>query len=391
MKLSAIFKVTAVLLIYLITPCYGQESEEFSGNICIGKTLTLFSKHLDKEMIIDVYLPAKYETSNEKYPVLFTCNCNFLHVGGICADLVPKNYTPGMIVAFVRNHSSEYLMPEKVERYASPGRADEFIAFFKDELIPFIDTHFRTQPFKIFYSGGFGGGFCIYTFLTQPDVFNAYIAASPSINYEGGSDFIQNNFKSFISKNNSENKYLYIGIDNDSALIPVVDKCVAVLKNTKLKGLNWEYHHFLDEEHSSIANKVIYHGLKYIFSEWYDIPASAIEKGISSIIDYIESLSENYKYDIGISSFAIWKAAGTFEQKNKLTDAIELLKYYLDCNPNAIMFWRKLGTVYEKNEQFELAKNSFETAYQKGVENSSPYLAFFAEDINRIKQKLSEK
>ncbi len=389
MKQNILNSFTTVLLLNLISLTSCQKPEETKNKIIIGETVTVPSKHLNKEMIIDVFLPEGYASSTEKYPVLFSCHCNFLHVSGICADLELKNYTPGIIVALVRNYNSEYLMPEKIEGYADSGCADNFISFYKDELIPFIDSHFRTQPFRIFYSGGFGGGFCIYTFLTQPGVFNAYIAASPSINYEGGSNFIENNFKSYISKNNYEKKFLYIGIDNDTMLLPVVEKFMGDFKNANLKGLNWEYHPFLDEEHGSIANRVIYHGLKYIFSEWCNIPPSITEKGVSAIIDYIKNLNENYEYVIGISSFAIWSTAMTFEQKNELIDAIELLKYYLEYSPAAHMFWRKLGKLYEKNDQFELAKNSFETAYQKAVENSSPYLAIFTEDINRIKQKLS--
>src|SRR4030043_1151496 len=103
MKQNILNSFTTVLLLNLISLTSCQKPEETKNKIIIGETVTVPSKHLNKEMIIDVFLPEGYASSTEKYPVLFSCHCNFLHVSGICADLELKNYTPGIIVALVRN------------------------------------------------------------------------------------------------------------------------------------------------------------------------------------------------------------------------------------------------------------------------------------------------
>ena len=58
--------------------------------------------------------------------------------------------------------------------------------FIGDELIPYVDAHYKTNPFKIFAGHSFGGITTINCLLTQPDMFGAYIAISPSLWWDKG-------------------------------------------------------------------------------------------------------------------------------------------------------------------------------------------------------------
>jgi len=380
-----------VILLGSLTFASCRQSPQPDNQIIIGETVTIPSRHLNKNMIIDVALPAGYSEKSDRYPVLVTCQSHFLHVSGIAADLAWKNSAPELIVASVRNYSSEDFIPEKTEGHPGSGGADRFIAFFRNELIPGLDSRFRTHPFRIFYSGSFGGGFAVYMFLAQPSVFNAYLAATPAIDYEGSSSYIMDSLPSYLVRNDYQNRFLYLGVENEPLLIPVLEKFVGILQEAEMKGARWEYHPFLDEDHGSIANKVIYHGLKFVFSDWTAIPADVVAQGVPAIRAYAAGLNKIFGYGIGLSRFAIGRVVQSWRDQNRAGDAVELLRLSLEYEPNAEMTWLQLGRALEANGQGEQAKEALETAYKKAVQNASPHLVIFVDALNKINQKLRKE
>lgn len=367
-----------------------KQAPRSSNKIAIGETITVFSRHLNKDMIIDVYLPDGYSEKGDLYPVFVTCQSHFLHVSGITADLAWKNSAPELIVASVRNYSSGDFIPEKIEGHPDSGGADRFIAFFRDELLPALDSRFRTHPFRIFYSGSFGGGFSVYMFLTQPGVFNAYLAATPAIDYEGGSSFIMNNVRSCLAKNSYQDRFLYLGVENEPLLIPLLGKFVGILESAELKGSKWEYHPFLDEDHGSIANKVIYHGLKFVFSDWNMIPPEVAAQGVQAVRVYVTGLKKIFGFDIGISRSAVWRVVNSYREQGRAEDVIEILKLGLEYEPNSEMAWLQFGRALESNGQFEQAKEALETAHKKAIQNSSPHLGIFTDALDKVSQKIQK-
>lgn len=383
-KLSLTALIAVFIIAFSVLHSCNRDYKQEKNKIIIGESAKVFSIHLNREVIADIYLPEGYSENDKKYPVLFTCHSSFLHVCGITADLAYKNEIPEIIVVSIRICSSDDFIPEKIEGHPNSGNADNFISFFKEEMIPYVDSNYRVHPFRVFYSGSFGGGFCAYTFLTQPDVFNAYLAATPAIDFEGSSNLIMNNVATYLVVNSYENKFLYIGIENEQMLIPLLEKFVDVLKKAKLPGLKFEYHPFFDEDHYSIANKVIFHGLRYAFSLWNNIPDEIAGQSIEEIRDYIVGLKKTYCFDIGISDQAIHKVLRKYREENKIKEEINLLKLDLEFNPNSEMMWLELGLAYEADNQIGQAKITLETAHQKAVQNSSPHLGIFIEALERV-------
>ncbi len=386
MKYRAIFIAILFSLILAFTSC--KQAPLPDNRIIIGETVTVPSRHLNKDMIIDVCLPAGYSEESDRYPVLVTCQSHFLHASGIAADLALKNGAPELIVASVRNYSSGDFIPEKIEGHSDSGGADSFIAFFRDELLPGLDTRFRTRSFRIFYSGSFGGGFAVYMYLSEPSVFNAYISATPAIDYEGSSSFIMKNVHDYLARNEYRGRSLYMGVENEPRLMPLLDKFVAILKEAELEGSKWEYHPFLDEDHGSIANKVIYHGLKFVFSDWTEIPPDVVDKGVPSIRAYAAGLKNIFGYDIGVSRSAVGRVVQAWREQGRAADVVDLLKFSLEYNPNSEMAWLQFGRALESNGQLEEAKQTLEAARKKAVQNSSPHLGIFDDALNRINSKL---
>ena len=62
------------------------------------------------------------------------------------------------------------------------GQAAQHLAFIRNDVIPFVDTRYRTDPSKRSYFGySLGGAFGAYTVMSQPDTFHYYVLGSPSV------------------------------------------------------------------------------------------------------------------------------------------------------------------------------------------------------------------
>lgn len=71
-----------------------------------------------------------------------------------------------------------------------PSGADSFLDFIKDVLRPWVrSTVFPGVSFTrdALYGHSFGGLFVIYALITRPDLFDAFISASPAIFWNNGS------------------------------------------------------------------------------------------------------------------------------------------------------------------------------------------------------------
>ena len=100
------------------------------------------------------------------------------------ADGIPKevnrtrDYTP---TQFAPSDSNHFLSSNPVD-YESSGGADAFLQVLKDEIIPFVETHYKvSNTDRVLIGNSKSGLAAVHTFLTKPALFNRYIIISPSI------------------------------------------------------------------------------------------------------------------------------------------------------------------------------------------------------------------
>jgi enterochelin esterase-like enzyme len=108
----------------------GEPDDSRRGRL---ESQTLTSKHLHMKVPFDVYLPAGYDSGNDRYPVIY------VHGGAAAPDrgrwlttldnLVGKRVAP-VVVVFIKP--------------ALWGRDNEYAAMFGEELVPRVDRDFRT-------------------------------------------------------------------------------------------------------------------------------------------------------------------------------------------------------------------------------------------------------
>ncbi len=98
-------------------------------------------------------------------------------------------------------------------RYArESGGGQEFLSFIEKELIPFIESEYRTDVSKRGLFGfSFGGTFVTYAMFSKPGLFKNYFIGSPMLNWDDKVVYKFDNTDELIGTANSINVYISFG------------------------------------------------------------------------------------------------------------------------------------------------------------------------------------
>ncbi len=236
------------------------------GNrITIGETLSIPSEVYGGDRQLLVYLPDDYSRSGEAYPVVYLLDGAFffLPTAGLVDFYSKINRMPRMmVVAIVPGDRMEELST------APDGGADRFSAFLKDELIPYVDVHYRTEPFRILVGHSLGGLFSVHSLLDAPDLFQAHIAASPALYWDGGSELkrARDVLTSTPSLRNS--LYLTYSAGDGRNIQGSTDELAQLLQEAALPCLDWAFEFLPADRHNSSAIPSVLGGLQHVFATW---------------------------------------------------------------------------------------------------------------------------
>jgi predicted alpha/beta superfamily hydrolase len=228
---------------------------------------TLNSEILKQNRMVSVFLPDGYYARNVKFPVIYVLDADGRdqHIVPTARFLFINNKMPKAIIVGVfnidRNHD---FLPDSSKNAPTGGGADKFVLFFKDELIPYIDKNFKTEPYKVLVGHSYGGLFAMYALLNDPDMFDSYIAIDPSFWYKN--QMLVRSAETKFHEAKNWDKTIFItgrqGGDMKDMGITAMEK---VLKSSAPKNLNWKIAEYSDEDHGSVPFKSAYDGLRFIF------------------------------------------------------------------------------------------------------------------------------
>lgn len=379
------FFVLFVMGFILVEYAYPQKTQ----TIEIGKKETIPSKVLEKDIRLSLHIPSDYDTSKERYPILITFQTHFEQVAGAVKNLYDYKLIPKTIVVRVDGYEFGYLTPTKIESNPNSGKADLFLRFFKHELFPYLDRNYRTHPYRIVFSNSWGAMFAAYSILAKPDVFNAAIASIPWLPYDGEEKFMLRNSKRFLKDGNFRN-FLYMAMDDESVILPDLDSFLRILRKHPQEGLDWEYHYWPDEDHTSTPYRSIYSGLRALYKGWNKIPIEVANKGIDAIKDFEAGLNKKFGYPIGVSSVALRVAGQELKNDKRYDVALAIYEYAVEKSPNDSFVYVNLGRAYEESGKLEQAKKAYEKGYEIAVATSDPQIKWVKNFVDRINKKLAE-
>ncbi|MCK5369638.1 MAG: hypothetical protein KAQ62_13850, partial [Cyclobacteriaceae bacterium] len=324
-----------------------------------------------------------YEESNIKYPTLYITDGaeNFFIATAIVSFLSRSQQIPRMIVVGIPNvNRNRDLSPSLINGTSNPGGGDNFLNFFEEELIPYIDGTYNTSNYRILFGHSLGGVFANYTLLTRPELFNAFIAASPYLMYDNGYLIKEAELK--LDNLSNLERQLFITLGNEPAYHESLNKFTSLLED-KTKTLRWDYQIFNDEDHGSIPVISLLKGIKFIYSD-FQLSMETATQGLDTILDHYSIVKSKYDYTVDISEATFNIIGYRLLQNGEIDKAIEIFEYNVKLYPESANVYDSLAESLEQTGRTKEAAENYEMAVTIGKKLNDPNLAIFERNLARV-------
>ena len=321
-----------IIYVLLLLPVVslGQTKISKDNRIVIGTIDTIHSVILNERRELLIYVPnsgAGNMSDKTHYPVLYLLDgYSFFHsVTGMVQYLSAIGKMPEMIVVAIVNtdrirdltptHSTSWSDGEQDTVYfRNAGGGQKFISFIQQELIPYMDAQYNTEPYRIFVGHSLGGLMVVNTLVNNPELFNAYVAIDPSIWWDNRSImkqaetvFTQHDYtgkKLFFASANTMNK----GMDTSRVVKDTANGNVHVrdnlqfrdiIKKNKSNKLDWNWKYYADDDHTSIPLIAAYDAMRSFFRN-YELPKDLADTTINAefIRKHYHKISEMLGYTV---------------------------------------------------------------------------------------------
>jgi len=184
-------KMKKILFVFvpLFILCWGADYSQNDGDpLSVAKYRKIYSQILDEERTVAVSLPYLYDRLGKRYPVLYILDGEDLTLPsyiGLARFFSPHLIPEMIIVGVLNTNRNRDLFATAVEGLPDTKEdgALRFLSFLSRELIPYIDANYRTTAHRTIYGQSAGAQFALFSLLTDPEAFDAYLASSPVIGY----------------------------------------------------------------------------------------------------------------------------------------------------------------------------------------------------------------
>ena len=240
---------------------------------------SIYSNILKEQRSIKVLLPDTYKPgSTEKYEVIYLTDGEWaMHPFSFIYKFAKdENYVPPVIIVSVpnmymnkANQRDRDFLPVHVPEPAISGGADNFLNFFKKELIPYIDKTYPTDGTNSIYGHSYGGLFVLYALLNEPQLFCSYYATDPPFRWNN--DYLLNMAARKLEKL-PPNKLLWLAGIEATYKYQGIDLLDSVLQHKAPQTLHWKMVTYPNEKHNSVRLKAMYDGIKFSYSGYSNAP-----------------------------------------------------------------------------------------------------------------------
>jgi predicted alpha/beta superfamily hydrolase len=380
----------ALLLALASTPAAAQEEH---AQYVIGMSHELHSDVLGEDRQLIVHLPQGYEAGQQHYPVMYLLDgdAHFHHTTGITQFLAGRGLMPQMIVVAIPNTDrTRDLTPEPgtewAERAPTAGGADNFLRFLSDELIPWVDSEYRTAPYRVLVGHSFGGLFAAHALLTRPETFDAYVSISPSLWWNDRA--LVEQAEATIEQQPWGGRFFYMTMgDEGGDMLPAAAAMASVFKASAPEGFEWQFHWMDHETHGSIPHRTTYDALEWVFMD-YRLPGLLADVGLAGIQEHFAGVADRY-FEVDIPEGMVNQLGYQYLGRGDVAQAIEAFEFNVEMYPGSANVYDSLGDGYDAAGEDRLALENYEKAYRMASEMKHPNVGIYRANYERLSQKVA--
>jgi predicted alpha/beta superfamily hydrolase len=392
------FKRLSICAVLICLMCYAKAQTIINNQVVIGKTDSVYSAILKEERPVWVYLPDGYKAGKDPYPVIYLLDAewNFAAFTGMVHELsevIGNTVYPKCIIVSIPNtdrtrdltptHATTGPDGKYMDGLQTSGGGENFTAFLQKELMPHIDSAYRTTPYKVLVGHSFGGLTAMNIFVNHTEMFNSYLVIDPSMWWD--SRKLLNQTKVALNQHRFEGKSLYLGIANTMTFgmdTGSVQKDTSfgfgghirsilllrdALQANNSNGLHWSYKYYAGDSHGSVPLISEYDGLHFLLG-FYDFPPgfsgsildkNAIKNLGKLISDHYENISKHLGYTV-LPPEEMLKGMGFYLLSFGSTkNALSLFSLNVKNYPNSAGALETMGDYYASQKDNDKAAEYF--------------------------------
>ena len=263
-------------LLSIASPAFaqGDVGAGQASALTIGETFMIESKALGESRRINVYMAPVYgEPPSARRPVLYMPDGgigeDFLHVAGLLQVMIGNGSMRPFLLVGIENTQRRRDLTGPTEsardRKIAPrvGGSAAFRRFVREEVMPVIDSRYRTTAETAIMGESLAGLFVVETFFLEPDLFDTYIAFDPSLWWNNNE--LVNRAGSRLRDGDNRRRTLYFATSEEKELLILTKRLATILGKTTPSGLTWHHEHMPNESHATIYHPAALNALRRLF------------------------------------------------------------------------------------------------------------------------------
>jgi len=252
MKLMSVFAVAAAALV-------SAGAAAAQEPVLPHQTFTIQSAAVGEARRINVWTPPGYAANRTRYPVLYMPDGgveeDFPHVVATVDSAVRAGQMRPVIVVGIENTQRRRDMtgPTRVARDSTiaprVGGSAAFRRFIASELMPEVRRRYRVTDETAIIGESLAGLFVMETFFEQPELFDTYIALSPSLWWND--EALVRASAGRLRARRGLRAALYFSSASDD-IGPVTARLAEIFRANAPRRVRWEYRPRPDLTHATI-------------------------------------------------------------------------------------------------------------------------------------------
>ncbi len=344
--------------------------ERAPRDIVIGTSIVMPSKVFGAPVQLDIALPSGYEAGTARYPVLIAFQCHFAAVSGLVGTLATAGVVPPMIVVSARYDPTWFALYAKEGRSGS-GRADAVLQSIRHELVPLVDTRYRTVPYRVFLGHSSSALFLLHGMLAAPDLMRGVLSAGPMFaEFDYGR--VAAMLEQALAARPERTQFLFYTQGSQPELTKDLAAFGSWLGSRRPRGLTWSFDAEPEANHGSLHLKTLYDGLRILFADWSTLPEDVAVRGGDAIRAYRKGLADRFGYEIGLGRMADWHLKVKWGAEKKYDAVIALATFNRDERPEDFEAEWHVATAYENAGRWADAAAGWERCLAKARQHDSP-------------------
>lgn len=389
------------LVLILLVICIVANPSTFAQKVDVNamtpvEQITVESSQLANGMTFNVTLPPSYKNNSDKrYIVMLDFHPRSQpYLSGMHDWLSHNGEWPWLetLIVTPAENSKEFVKVFESMNNETAGKP--LLDFLQHDLMATVDKKFRTNGFRIINGFRGNGTLSLFTLFNRPDLFNAYIIASPNL----ADDYakLMSGAAKSLAKLNDKPRFLFLSTGNhrfEQADIPSFTELEQILKANAPKQLDWQVHK--QDERYFMSQPVVaaLTGIEALFYDYHNPikPDSDIAKqGPQAIVDHYKYLSEQ-KYGFEVSAERSLTSLGNSLLPTDSKKALKVLNMLVEQYPESAWAIHALAKGYMETGNMKKAIKLQTQAVEKAKTLGDWHVNKHKQHLETFKTKLADK